>query len=264
MAAPMKKSFEFRMSKKVAELTQVVHMLFTRNHEKEVELEALKNAYEYEIELVIKDAKSRIDKIQTLLYDSERLRHGDNNKLKASIQNDQEKMEQNWKKKVETLEHQLLGEKLECSTARDMLINAQQDMERLKSSQVKEIQQKQQDILNRDKEIERLKRVNMDLEKQYGQSDSKSQNALLGLKKAYETLETDCNKVRDNLDESERTRDRLVGRNRQLENEVKLLKKELGRKAGERSARSSASNPRQDFMEYSSASIMVRFCGVSV
>ena len=32
-----KKSFEFRMCKKVAELTQVVHMLFTRNHEKEVE-----------------------------------------------------------------------------------------------------------------------------------------------------------------------------------------------------------------------------------
>jgi hypothetical protein len=34
-----KKTFEFRMSKKVAELTQVVHMLFTRNHEKEVEIE---------------------------------------------------------------------------------------------------------------------------------------------------------------------------------------------------------------------------------
>lgn len=31
-----KGGFDFRMSKKVAELTQVVHMLFTRNHEKEV------------------------------------------------------------------------------------------------------------------------------------------------------------------------------------------------------------------------------------
>ena len=36
MAAPKNKSLEFRMAKKVAELTQVVHMLFTRNHEKEV------------------------------------------------------------------------------------------------------------------------------------------------------------------------------------------------------------------------------------
>ena len=47
-----KKTFDFRMSKKVAELTQVVHMLFTRNHEKEVEIEAMKDAYEYEIQLV--------------------------------------------------------------------------------------------------------------------------------------------------------------------------------------------------------------------
>lgn len=31
-----RKGFEFKMSKKVAELTQVVHMLFTRNHEREV------------------------------------------------------------------------------------------------------------------------------------------------------------------------------------------------------------------------------------
>ena len=36
MATSGKNGFDFRMSKKVAELTQVVHMLFTRNHEKEV------------------------------------------------------------------------------------------------------------------------------------------------------------------------------------------------------------------------------------
>ena len=61
MAQPQnKRSFEFRMSKKVAELTQVVHMLFTRNHEKEVEIEAIKDSYEHEIELVIDDAKNKI------------------------------------------------------------------------------------------------------------------------------------------------------------------------------------------------------------
>ena len=257
MAIPQKKSYEFRMSKKVAELTQVVHMLFTRNHEKEVELETIKNAYEYEIELVIKDAKCRIDKIQTLLYDSERMRHGDTNNLKETIQENQDRMEQVWKEKVENLKRQLLNEKLECSTARDMLIHAQQDMEQLKSSQITEIQKKQQDLINRDKEIERLKRLNTDLEKQCGKNNSKSQNTLTELQRAYEVLEQDCNKIRDNLDETERNRDRLLGRNRQLENEVKLLKRELGRKAGERSARSSASNIRQDNMEYSSASMMV-------
>mgnify|MGYP001794144223 CR=1 FL=1 len=33
-----KKNFEYRMSKKVAELTQVVHLLFTKNHEREVSI----------------------------------------------------------------------------------------------------------------------------------------------------------------------------------------------------------------------------------
>lgn len=55
-----RKTFEFRMCKKVAELTQVVHMLFTRNHEKEMEMEALKAAYEEEIERVLKDARKRL------------------------------------------------------------------------------------------------------------------------------------------------------------------------------------------------------------
>ncbi|XP_063673866.1 protein FAM184A-like isoform X3 [Bolinopsis microptera] len=42
-------ALQFKLSKKVAELTLVVHMLFTRNHEREVELEATKEAYEQEI-----------------------------------------------------------------------------------------------------------------------------------------------------------------------------------------------------------------------
>ena len=64
-----KKSFEFRMCKKVAELTQVVHMLFTRNHEKEVEIDALKKSYEREIELVLEDAKGKIGHLEQLMAD---------------------------------------------------------------------------------------------------------------------------------------------------------------------------------------------------
>ncbi|XP_054756615.2 protein FAM184B-like [Lytechinus pictus] len=59
-----KKSFEHKMSKKVAELTQVVHMLFSRNHEREVELESTKEAYEQEISNVIADAKKRIEALE--------------------------------------------------------------------------------------------------------------------------------------------------------------------------------------------------------
>ncbi|KAL3866083.1 hypothetical protein ACJMK2_043421 [Sinanodonta woodiana] len=67
-----KKTFEFRMSKKVAELTQVVHMLFTRNHEKEVEIEALKEAYEHEISLIMDDAKRKISLLENKVSELER------------------------------------------------------------------------------------------------------------------------------------------------------------------------------------------------
>ncbi|EDV26966.1 uncharacterized protein TRIADDRAFT_54435 [Trichoplax adhaerens] len=55
---------QFRLSKKVAELTKVVHLLFTKNREKELEVEAVKEAYEKEIAIVIADAKTRISKLE--------------------------------------------------------------------------------------------------------------------------------------------------------------------------------------------------------
>ncbi|XP_003730972.3 uncharacterized protein PF11_0207 [Strongylocentrotus purpuratus] len=67
-----KKSFEYKMSKKVSELTQVVHMLFSRNHEREVELESTKEAYEQEILNVIADAKKRIEALEHDLAEAKR------------------------------------------------------------------------------------------------------------------------------------------------------------------------------------------------
>ncbi len=67
-----KKSFEYKVSKKVAELIQVVHMLFTKNHEREIELQATKDAYEDEISNVIRDARNRLEQIQQTLNDEKR------------------------------------------------------------------------------------------------------------------------------------------------------------------------------------------------
>ena len=67
-----KKSFEFKMCKKVAELTQVVHMLFVKNHEREVELEALRAAYEREVADVTADARGRLDRLGRSLADEQR------------------------------------------------------------------------------------------------------------------------------------------------------------------------------------------------
>ena len=67
-----KKCFEFKVSKKVAELIQVVHMLFTKNHERELELQTTKDAYEQEIENIIRDARNRLNQLQQTLDDEKR------------------------------------------------------------------------------------------------------------------------------------------------------------------------------------------------
>ena len=73
-AAPKftRKSFDFKMSKKVAELTQVVHMLFVKNHEREVELEAVRAAYEEELSNVIADARTKLEKLRLSLAEEQR------------------------------------------------------------------------------------------------------------------------------------------------------------------------------------------------
>ena len=75
-----KRSFEFRMCKKVAELTQVVHMLFTRNHEKEVEMEALRQAYEMEISEILVDARRRIAELEKQREDILKEQAGDSDR----------------------------------------------------------------------------------------------------------------------------------------------------------------------------------------
>ena len=49
-----------KLSKKVAELTMVVHMLFKRNHEKEVEVQALKGVFEKEINRIQETCNQKI------------------------------------------------------------------------------------------------------------------------------------------------------------------------------------------------------------
>ncbi|XP_071846096.1 uncharacterized protein [Apostichopus japonicus] len=68
----IKRSFDYKMCKKVAELTQVVHMLFTKSHEKDLELDLTRKAYEEEITNVVKDGESRIKKMELSLAEQKR------------------------------------------------------------------------------------------------------------------------------------------------------------------------------------------------
>ena len=152
-----KKTFDFRMSKKVAELTQVVHMLFTRNHEKEVEIEALKEAYEYEISLVQEDAIEQLKKSENKRKELEKLleieRKAGRERVKSAIQQEASTKEEQWKEKVKALEQQLADEKNESQNLRDLLINAQKDIEKLRQGVAEQLQSKNEEINRKNQEL---------------------------------------------------------------------------------------------------------------
>ena len=63
-----------KLSKKIAELSMVVQLLFTRNHEKELELSATKTACEEEIRRVTEEGKGKLNWLEKQLDDLERFR----------------------------------------------------------------------------------------------------------------------------------------------------------------------------------------------
>lgn len=63
-----------KLSRKIAELTMVIHLLFTRNHERELEMEALKTAYEHEISVILEEVKGKISWLEGQLDELEKLR----------------------------------------------------------------------------------------------------------------------------------------------------------------------------------------------
>jgi len=78
MATPLKQShpldFHARISKKVAELTVVVHMLFKRNHEKEVEYEYFKIVAEKELSKIREEYRKKIEWLEKQLDEQEAYR----------------------------------------------------------------------------------------------------------------------------------------------------------------------------------------------
>jgi hypothetical protein len=94
-------------------------MLFTRNHEKEVEIEAMKEAYEYEILLVQEDSQNRIDNLERkrleLELELDKERKAGQDRLKSAVRNEANSKEEEWKAKLLAAEKSLLEEKSEFS-----------------------------------------------------------------------------------------------------------------------------------------------------
>jgi chromosome segregation ATPase len=244
-----RKGYDFRMAKKVAELTQVVHMLFTRNHEKEVEMEALRDAYEYEIELIQKDARGRIEELEARVHDLERQKSG--NKSQANAEQLLAVREEEWKKALAEKESQLLWEKQECQNARDLLIRAQNDIERLKDVQNNTNKKLSDEISSKNQEIQKLKNQIGNLERQLEERESDKNSTVLELQKERDKLHKSYTDIKDSHDDIKKANERLQDKIRQYEYEIRTLKAELAKRA------TSAATSKEERRPIPSATFMV-------
>ena len=112
-----------KLSKKIAELSNVVQLLFTRNHEKELELSATKTACEDEIRRVTEDGKSRLNWLEKQLDDLERFR--------TLLEMKSDECERT-KATVETLQEKQLQSELKVLERGAMLSDALAEIENLK------------------------------------------------------------------------------------------------------------------------------------
>lgn len=237
MADKGKRTLEFRMSKKVAELTQVVHMLFTRNHEKEVEIDALKDSYEHEITKVTADAKSRISKLETKVAELERKLERERNRqsevIKEVVAQESSSKEDEWKRKLVVAEKALNDEKLETQNLRDLLINAQKDIEKLRQKVDEQLHSKTDEIQRRDAEIANLKRQVAELERTLKTKQLSENETIKKLEKQNEKLEKECLDLQELLDETYKEKEALLAKVKQLESELKALKKDFQKKVSD-------------------------------
>lgn len=228
-----RRSFEFRMSKKVAELTQVVHMLFTRNHEKEVEIEALKEAYELEIADVITDARQRIAALERLQDDWLRQQTVDADRIRNLLEGEFQSREQELKARLEGSVRQLQEERTECQNLRDILIRNQRDIENLRQGASQQQSSLQDELCKRDREIERLKKLVTQLERSLKECNKESSEVIKELQISNDALDKEVRQVHLALEDSHRTREHLLVRNKQLEEDIKNMRRDFNRKVAE-------------------------------
>jgi chromosome segregation ATPase len=225
------------MSKKVAELTQVVHMLFTRNHEKEVEIEAMKEAYEYEILLVQEDSQNRIDNLERkrleLELELDKERKAGQDRLKSAVRNEANSKEEEWKAKLLAAEKSLLEEKSECQNIRDLLINAQKDIEKLRQGVADQLASKNEEIQRKNQELEKLRKLVANLERTQVETEIHYKEIIRDLEKTNEKLEKELQQLQALLEETHKNKMKLEEKNTKLETDLKSLRKDFSRKVAE-------------------------------
>ena len=224
-----------KLSKKIAELSSVVQLLFTRNHEKDLELSATKKACDDEMRRVTEEGKSRLNWLEKQLDDLERFR--------TLLEMKTDECERT-KATVETLHEKQLEAERKVIERGAMLSDALTEIENLK----KEISARSPE------QVEALKREKLQLSNELSnerESLGKQKDLVADLQSKVEliqanlsemlsenqTLKQECTKLKDDLSfaqnevstltqslhEAKRHGERALHRTRKLEEKNKQM-----------------------------------------
>ncbi|XP_072030204.1 uncharacterized protein [Amphiura filiformis] len=254
-----KKSFEYKVSKKVAELIQVVHMLFTKNHERELELQATKDAYEEEIANVIRDARNRLAQLEQTLNDEKRRCEVQVKKIQLEASNKEKqnavKLREACKNAKESGDHVVILQKQNCELHERLkqIESEHTALQKLNENLSSELQQQvetksrasqnandsqtknltaaltqcQAELQRREEDLKKLHAQlaqNQEADTKKSQHEKLIDKLKLDLNHTKINLKTDKENWQQRLDEIRRENERLEQKNRNLEVYLKQVK----------------------------------------
>lgn len=181
-----------KLSRKIAELTMVVHLLFTRNHEREVEIDALKTVYSKEIKKIHDDVKGKVTWLEGQLEDLEKTR------VMLDLKNTEISKH---KQQNQTLIEKETELRKQLDDKHHLLSLAQKDIIKLRdqlSSKAIYDTEQPADLQNLKEEIEQLRKHNQEMDSKLS-AKSKKQKDLL---KQMDELQTNVKNLNVDLKEA--------------------------------------------------------------
>lgn len=207
-----------KLSRKIAELTMVIHLLFTRNHEREFEVEALKSAYESEISVILEEAKGKISWLEGQLDELEKFR------VLLDLKNTESEKD---KQQISDLQNKIT-ELTALLEHKDQLIAvAEKQIVELKDSLMNKLKSGDEQVALLSVELENMKKENSELkEKLKGKSDKvkKSQGQIQNLQSKVKALEDELNDV---LEKKERLENSVNGLQGDWQDEIDKLSRRI-------------------------------------
>ena len=207
-----------KLSRKIAELTMVIHLLFTRNHEREFEVEALKTAYEHEISVLLEEAKGKISWLEGQLDELEKYR------VLLDLKNTESEKD---KQQIQDLQNKVAELNAVIGHKDQLLLMAEKQIVELKESLMDKLRSGDDQVSLLSVELENMKKENSNLkDKLKGKTDKikKCQSQVDNLQSKVEALEEELN---DALTKKQRLENSVNGLQGDWQDEIEKLSQKI-------------------------------------